>query len=243
MLKLLNVGVTFADKQIVEGVSVEIRPGSIYVMMGPNGSGKSTLSLALAGHPYYSLTPKSEIWLNKTDLVPLLPHERAKAGLFLTFQSPVAIPGVSVKQLLKIMVESLTGTKLVVKDFLTLLTTYSEVVGIRKEQLERSIHEGFSGGEKKRLEMMALLLAKPKYAILDEIDSGLDVDAIKMIAAAVKMAQKEFGTGFLMVTHYQRILNYLKVDGVHVLANGKLRASGNEKLIKQIETEGYKGIL
>jgi Fe-S cluster assembly ATP-binding protein len=225
----------------VEGVSLAVKPGSIQAMMGPNGSGKSTLSLALAGHPSYVLAKESKVRLDKTNLVPLLPHQRAQAGLFLSFQSPVAIPGVSVKQVMKLMVDQVGEAKMPVKQFLERLKRFAVLVGVEAEWLERSMHEGFSGGEKKRLEMLGLLMAAPKYALLDEIDSGLDVDAIKMITKAIRLAQTEFGTGFLIVTHYRRILEYLPVDLVHVMVKGKLVTSGGAELIQQIETDGYRG--
>jgi Fe-S cluster assembly ATP-binding protein len=241
MLQLSQVGVSYSGKSIVEGVGLGIKPGSIQALMGPNGSGKSTLSLALAGHPLYELTKESKVSLDKTDLIPLLPHQRAQAGLFLSFQSPVAIPGVSVKQVMKLMVDQVGKTKVPVKLFLERLKRFATLVGIEDEWLNRSIHEGFSGGEKKRLEMLGLLMASPKYALLDEIDSGLDVDAIKMITKAIRLAQTEFGTGFMIVTHYRRILEYLPVDGVQVMVKGKIVTSGGAELIQRIEADGYRG--
>jgi Fe-S cluster assembly ATP-binding protein len=243
MLSLSDVGVRFAGKSIVTDFSLDIAPGSIHALMGPNGSGKSTLSLALAGHPHYELEKVSAITLDAADLAPLLPHERARAGLFLSFQSPVAIPGISVKQMMKIMVDHLSSSKPPVKKILEDVKHYSALVGIREELLARSINDGFSGGEKKRLEMLALLMARPKYAILDEIDSGLDVDAIKMITQTITLAQKEFNTGFLIVTHYRRILEFLPVDAVHILAKGKIVKSGKKALINEIEASGYQGLV
>lgn len=242
MLSLSAVGVTYQGKPIVTEASISISPGEIHALMGPNGSGKSTLSLALAGRPEYDLTPMSKIELDGKDLLSLLPHERAQVGLFLTFQSPVTIAGVSVKQMMKMMTDHLRTEPVAVSAFLKELQGYAELVGIKTELLDRSVNDGFSGGEKKRLEMLGLLLARPKYAILDEIDSGLDVDAIKLIAQAIGLAQREFGTGFLIVTHYRRILEYLQVDRVHVLVKGKLMISGDKTLINQIETDGYKGL-
>ena len=239
MLQLSRVGVQFQGNAIVSDITLSIKPQEIHVLMGPNGSGKSTLSLALAGHPQYQLSTEAALSLNTVDLLPLLPHERTRAGLFLSFQNPVAIPGVSVKQMMKIMTDHLLEKKMPVKQFLEELDQKAMLVGIRPDLLERSVNDGFSGGEKKRLEMLMLLLAQPKYALLDEIDSGLDIDAIKMVTKAIEMAQKTYKTGFLIVTHYRRILEYLTVDAVHVLVNGKMALSGGKEIINQIEANGY----
>lgn len=242
MLQLSRVGVLFQGKPIVSGIALAIKPREIHVLMGPNGSGKSTLSLALAGHPHYQLSAQAEVKLDETNLVELMPHERARAGLFLSFQNPVAIPGVSVKQMMKMMVDHLTKTKLRVSEFMMALQEYADLVGVRSELLDRSVHDGFSGGEKKRLEMLMLLMARPKYAILDEIDSGLDVDAIKIVTKAIGIAKDTFGTGFLIVTHYRRILDYLPVDAVHVLMGGTMVLSGGKEVVDQIESRGYRGL-
>lgn len=242
MLRLFNVGINHEGKRIVSDVSLKINPGQIQVLMGPNGSGKSTLSLALAGHPHYQLNVNSRIILDGTDITELSPEERAKSGLFLSFQSPVAIPGISVEQMAKVMTDNLYETKMSVGTLLKKIEEYAVLVGLKPELLKRSVHDGFSGGEKKRLEMLLLLLAAPKYAILDEIDSGLDIDAIKMITKAIEYAQEKFATGFLIVTHYKRILEYLKVDGVHVLVKGRLALSGGKEIIEQIEERGYQGL-
>lgn len=239
MLSLTDVTIDYQGKEIVTNFSLNLPIGEIHALMGPNGSGKSTLSLALAGHPQYHLSTWSKIVLDKTDLMPLLPEKRAQAGLFLSFQTPVSIPGITVKQVMKTMIDHLHTQKKSIPQFLVDLKHYSDLVGIKHEYLDRSLNDGFSGGEKKRIEMLALLLAQPKVAILDEIDSGLDIDSIKMIAKSVKLAQQQFKTAFLTVTHYRRILDYLKPDMVHVLIKGKLIKSGTQSLIDQIETNGY----
>ncbi len=245
MLCLKNVHVAVEDKPIVRGVSLAIKPREIHVVMGPNGSGKSTLAYALAGHPHYTITD-GKVELDNEALAEKSPDDRAKSGLFLAFQYPMAIDGVSVLQFLKTAYESVHGPIAENKSLGSLIAFRDQVqalakqLGLPAEMLNRSINSGFSGGEKKRVEILQLLVLKPKYAILDETDSGLDIDSIKLAALGVKQAIKEFDMGCLVITHYQRILKYLKPTHVHVMMGGKLVQSGGLELVKQLEKEGYK---
>jgi len=240
MFTLKNGTITIDETPIVLDLNLKIKPKEMHVLMGPNGSGKSTLSLSLAGHPSYVWGGKSKAILDQVDLLQLTPDKRAQAGLFLSFQHPVAVPGISVQQLLKTMVDHLRPDSVIpTKDLRQKMSQYCEVLHMKPDFLTRSVNDGFSGGEQKRLEMLQLLMAEPKLAILDEIDSGLDVDAIKTIAAAVEYAGEHFGTSFLIVTHYRRIIDQLKPDKVHILVKGRLVESGDSQLINQIEDQGY----
>jgi Fe-S cluster assembly ATP-binding protein len=238
MFDIQRATISLGDKKIVDDVSLTIPSNQLHVLMGPNGSGKSTLSLALAGHPDYMWDNQSRVAINEETLLEKSPDERAKMGLFLTFQHPVAVPGISVKQLVKSMMEKIHPNQSST-DILTNLKNHAELLHIKDDFLSRSIHDGFSGGEQKRLEMLQLLMARPKVALLDEIDSGLDVDAIKTIATAIEYAKKQYQTSFLIVTHYHRIVSQLPIDKVHIMSKGKIIVSGTDALINQIETEGY----
>jgi Fe-S cluster assembly ATP-binding protein len=245
MLKLNSVHVSVEEKAIVKDLNLIIKPREIHVVMGPNGSGKSTLAYALAGHPHYSMT-NGEVTLDGNKLTEASPDERAKTGLFLAFQYPVAVDGVSVLQFLKTSFESIHGPIADHKKFGSLVSfrdhvlSLAQQLGLPAEMLNRSINSGFSGGEKKRVEILQLLVLKPKYAILDETDSGLDIDSIKLAALGVKQAIKEFSMGCLVITHYQRILKYLKPDVVHVMVAGEIVETGAVELVKKLEKEGYK---
>jgi Fe-S cluster assembly ATP-binding protein len=245
MLQLKSVHVSVEEKDIVKNLNLTIKPGEIHVIMGPNGSGKSTLAYALAGHPHYTMT-KGEVTLDGKALSQASPDERAKAGLFLAFQYPVAVEGVSVLQFLKTSFESIHGPIADHKKLGSLVAfrdhvlSFAKQLGLPAEMLNRSINSGFSGGEKKRVEILQLLVLQPKYAILDETDSGLDIDSIKLAAMGVKQAIKEFNMGCLVITHYQRILKYLRPDFVHVMVSGSIVESGNVELVKKLEKEGYK---
>lgn len=242
MLVIKNLHISIDKTPIVKGVSLTVKPGEIHAIMGPNGSGKSTLAQALMGHPSYKVkTQMSKVKINGQNILNFTPDQRAKAGLFLAFQYPVSVEGVSVQNFLKQAYQALYG-KLVgnILDFRQDLYKMGKSVGVSQELLKRSLNEGFSGGEKKRLEVLQLLTLKPKYAILDETDSGLDIDAIKSVASGVKKAVKNYRTGIIIITHYQRILKYLKPDKVHLMVDGKIISSGNHTLAKQIEKTGYK---
>lgn len=238
MLRLTNLHVSIDNKPILKGIDLAINPGEIHVIMGPNGSGKSTLAYSLAGHPHYQLT-KGSIVLNKIHLEDSSPDERAKAGLFLAFQYPVTIEGVSVQNFLKTAHDTLWGKTKSVLEFRKQLESQAKKLGIQPDLLSRSLNDGFSGGEKKRVEVLQVLTLKPKYAIFDETDSGLDIDSIKLAAQGINQAIDQFNTGCLIITHYQRILKYLHPDFVHVMVNGKIIKTGDVNLVTQLEKSGY----
>lgn len=244
MLQIHDFHVAVEDKPIVRGVSLAIKPKEIHVIMGPNGSGKSTLAYALTGHPHYSVTGGT-VTIDSVELSDKTPDERAKAGLFLAFQYPVAVEGVSVLQFLKTAYESIHGPISADKSFKSLVMFRDHVLAMAKklglpaDMLNRSINSGFSGGEKKRVEILQLLVLKPKYAILDETDSGLDIDSIKLAAKGVKQAVTQYHMGCLVITHYQRILKHLKPTHVHVMVAGKIVETGDATLVKRLEKQGY----
>ncbi|MCH7541372.1 Fe-S cluster assembly ATPase SufC [Patescibacteria group bacterium] len=223
-------------KEILKGVTLKIKPGEIHALMGPNGSGKSSLSLALAGHPRYKIT-SGNILLDRKDITMLTPDKRAKLGLFLAMQYPVAVPGVSVTNFLRSSLRNLKGK---VKPAEFVKTTKEKMVSLKIDEsfARRSINDGFSGGEKKKMEVLQLTVLQPKYAVLDETDSGLDIDALKLVASGIKKASGP-KMGILLITHYQRILKYIKPDYVHVLIDGKIVKSGSYKLAVEIEEGGY----
>ena len=224
------------DKEIVKGCDLEIKAGEKHALMGPNGSGKSTLAAAIMGHPAYRV--EGEIFLNGEPVHELEPHERARLGMFLGFQYPVAVPGVSVANFLRAALGARRGKEVPVREFRTLLMDGFEKLGVRKDFAGRYLNDGFSGGEKKRLEILQMLLLKPSFALLDETDSGLDIDALKIVSEGVNLAgTPENAT--LLVTHYQRILDYVKPDVVHVFMDGRIVRTGGPELAKQLEERGY----
>ena len=234
----LNSG--YQNSHILFDVDFEARENKITIVVGPNGSGKSTLAQSLMGHPSYLVRAKSLILNNKT-LKNKTPDIRAKLGLFLAFQYPVSIEGVSVQNFLRQASQAVNDKSTQsVLDFRATLYKQAKNLGINKELLSRSLNEDFSGGEKKRIEILQLLALKPKYAILDEADSGLDIDAIKAVAKGVRMAVDQYKSGIIIITHYQRILKYLSPDKVHLMINGRLVKSGTKKLANQLEKSGYK---
>ncbi|OGY23872.1 MAG: Fe-S cluster assembly ATPase SufC [Candidatus Woykebacteria bacterium RBG_13_40_15] len=241
MLEIKDVRVSSDSKEIVRGINLKIKPGEINILMGPNASGKSTLSLALAGHPNYKIT-SGKIILDKKDITNLNPDKRAKRGLFLGMQYPISVPGVSVVNFLRSSYQSVKNKKAAPKEFIGVLDRKLQSFKFNESLLEREVNEGFSGGEKKKFEILQLELLKPKYAILDEPDSGLDIDALSVVATKIKQAAKA-GTGILLITHYQRILKYLPIDCVHVLFDGRLIESGGQKLAQEIENKGYKSLV
>jgi len=252
-LTIRNLSVALGGKTILRGINLEVKSGKIHALMGPNGSGKSTLAGALMGNPNYKLkNQNSKIKINGKDITNFKTDERAREGLFLAFQSPVAIPGVSVANLLKTAHQIIRGQisevrgqrkmhnpALSVWEFNEILVRKANDLGIPQEFLRKSLNEAFSGGEKKKLEMLQAVVLSPKYAIFDEIDTGLDVDALRIVARGIANLKKE-GTGVLVITHYQRILKYIRPDFVHILVNGKIIESGNYKLAAEVERGGYK---
>ena len=246
-LKISNLQVKIEDKQILKGITLTVNPGEIHAVMGPNGSGKSTTAATLAGHPDYEVLG-GLVLLNGEKILELSPDERAQSGLFLAFQYPVEVPGVRVQNFLKLAYEARFADrpeKLFKKalDFRKHLKTLAEELDINPEFLNRGLNEGFSGGEKKQLEILQMAVLEPEFAILDETDSGLDIDAIKKVSAGVQKIIKKYNTGVLVITHYKRILEYLKPDKVHVMVAGKIVQSGGEELVDKLEESGYKDLL
>jgi len=242
-LTISNLQVSVAEKPILRGVDIVVKPGEIHAVMGPNGSGKSTLAYTLAGHPGYQVNAGT-VKIDKEDVLALSPDERAQLGLFLAFQYPIEIPGVRVQNFLRLAYQARFADQ-VEKKFPSVLAfrqhleTLAEELKVKKELLKRGLNEGFSGGEKKRLEILQMAVLEPKFAILDETDSGLDVDAIKAVAEGVKKIVKKYKTGVIVITHYQRILKYLEPDFVHVLVDGKIVKSGTGALAGELELSGY----
>lgn len=241
MLTIKDLKVNIEDKAILRGLDLEIKPGEIHAIMGPNGSGKSTLANVLAGREEYEVTDGS-VAFEGEDLLEMDVDERAQKGLFLAFQYPVEIPGVSNATFLKSAVNAIREARgeeeLKSIDMLKLLREKAAMVGIDQKFLQRSLNEGFSGGEKKRNEMLQMALLEPKLAVLDETDSGLDIDALKIVADVVNK-MRAADRSFLIVTHYQRLLNYIVPDYVHVLVNGRIVKSGDKSLALKLEDQGY----
>jgi Fe-S cluster assembly ATP-binding protein len=245
VLSIENLHVAIDGKEILKGVNLTIRQGEVHALMGPNGSGKSTLSYALMGHPNYEVT-EGAATLDGRDLLGLEPDERAKAGLFLAFQYPTSIPGVTVANFLRHAVTNVRnparkeGHELIpMREFRKELRAEMDELGMDPEFARRYLNEGFSGGEKKRAEVLQLALLKPAFAILDETDSGLDIDAVRVVSEGVNRVAARSGMGVLVITHYQRILNYIKPRFVHILLGGKIVESGGPELVEALEREGY----
>lgn len=239
-LSIKKLSVSADKKNILKNFSLTMRPGEIHVIMGPNGSGKSTLCNALMGHPSYTVTAGSIVFHGK-NIVKMDASERARLGMFLSFQQPREIPGVSLASMLRMAKHAQMNAKEKFdrKQFIADLKIELDTMKLGKEFLTRPLNENASGGERKRLEMVQLAMLKPKLAILDEIDSGLDVDALKLIAKRIQKMSKENRTAFLIITHYQRLLTYIKPDRVHILVNGTLVKSGKADIVKKIEKDGY----
>ena len=241
MLKVEGLCASVEDKAILKGLTLEIGPGEVHAIMGPNGSGKSTLGHVLSGRPGYEVTAGSVLF-DGQDLFDLDTEERAQAGLFLAFQYPVEIPGVSNMEFLKASVDAVRAARdLEPYDNVGFMKRAREActaVNLSHDFLKRGVNEGFSGGEKKRNELMQMMLLEPKLAILDETDSGLDIDALQVVAAGVN-AMRSPDRSFIVVTHYQRLLDYIEPDFVHVLAGGKIVRSGGKELALELESKGY----
>src|SRR3954451_15667228 len=239
-IKDLHVSVDGGDgaREILKGVDLTIKQGETHAIMGPNGSGKSTLAYSIAGHPRYTVT-KGTVTLDGEDVLAMKVDERARAGLFLAMQYPVEVPGVRVSNFLRTAVTSIQGEAPKLRTWVKDLNAAFERLSIDPSFRERSVNEGFSGGEKKRFEVLQLELLKPKVAILDETDSGLDVDALKIVAAGVNRVRESGTTGTLLITHYTRILRYIKPDHVHVFVGGRFVEEGGPELADLLEAEGY----
>ncbi len=242
MLEITNLHATVADKPILNGVSLHVPAGEVHAIMGPNGSGKSTLAYVLAGRPDYEVS-EGDVQFEGRDLLAMEPHERAAAGMFLGFQYPVEIPGVSMLQFLR---ESLNAQRrargeaeLSGAEFIKLARAQAAALGMDTEMLKRPVNVGFSGGEKKRAEMVQMGIMNPRLAILDETDSGLDIDALKSVGAGINRIMRAPDKAVLLITHYQRLLDYVKPDRVHVLSRGKIVRSGGAELAHELEREGY----
>ena len=232
-----DLRVTVDGKPILKGVTLSIKPGELHALMGPNGSGKSTLANVLMGHPKYTITA-GRILLDGEDITELTPDERAKKGLFLSFQYPVEIPGVTVENFLRSAVNAVKGTDHGVAEFHKILKAELAEFGIDESFGRRYLNAGFSGGEKKRMEILQMLTLDPKYAILDETDSGLDIDALKVVAAGINRL-RDGEHGILLITHYNRILEHVVPTHVHVFKDGKIVRSGGKELALEVEKNGY----
>ncbi|TDS18738.1 Fe-S cluster assembly ATP-binding protein [Maribacter caenipelagi] len=241
MLKIKDLHASVDDKEILRGINLEIKAGEVHAIMGPNGSGKSTLASVIAGNERFEVTQGS-IELSGEDLEEVSPEERAHKGVFLSFQYPVEIPGVSVTNFMKTAINESRKARgledMPAKDMLKLIREKSELLEIDRKFLSRSLNEGFSGGEKKRNEIFQMAMLEPKVAILDETDSGLDIDALRIVASGVnKLKSKD--NAVILITHYQRLLEYIVPDFVHVLHNGKIVKSGGKELALELEEKGY----
>ncbi len=242
MLEIKNLHVHVEDNEILNGVDLTVNAGEVHAIMGPNGSGKSTLALALAGHGTYAVTEGTAVFLGHEDFLEMPPEERARLGLFLAFQYPVEIPGISNAYFLQSSLNEVRkshGLEAIdAMDFQDLLAEKMELVNVPPHFADRNVNEGFSGGEKKRNEILQMAVMEPRLAILDESDSGLDIDALRIVSDGInKLRNSE--RAFILITHYQRLLNYVKPDYVHVLHNGRIVKSGGPELALELEKKGY----
>ena len=241
LLEVVDLHVAVADEQILKGLNLEINSGEVHAIMGPNGSGKSTLANVLAGRPGFDIS-RGDVRFDGEDLTELKTEERAQRGIFLAFQYPVEIPGVSNMEFLKASLDSLHAARgedqLSTIEFMKAVRRIADDLGFTQEFLKRGVNEGFSGGEKKRNEILQLLLLQPRLAVLDETDSGLDIDALQVVAAGINR-YRGANNGVLIITHYQRLLNYIVPDVVHVLADGQIVKSGGKELALELDEKGY----
>ena len=244
LFEIKDLHVSVEGREILRGVDLSIRPGEVHALMGRNGSGKSTLANALMGHPKYAIT-RGTVRLDGEDILGLRPDDRAKRGLFLAFQNPIAIPGVGTGNFLRAAVRATRGGEAInALEFRKELTERMQALQMDSAFATRALNEGFSGGEKKRAEMLQLAMLKPRMAILDEPDSGLDIDAVRIVSEGINAVhQQQPDTGVLLITHYQRILNYVRPDIVHVMVKGRIVESGGEELVQELESAGYAPVL
>ncbi len=242
MLQIENLHATVADKPILNGLTLSVPAGEVHAIMGPNGAGKSTLAYVLGGRPGYEVTEGS-VTFDRRDLLAMEPHERAAAGLFLGFQYPVEIPGVSslqfVREALNTQRRARGEAELSGAEFIRLAKAEAAELGLDPEMLKRPVNLGFSGGEKKRSEMVQMGIMRPRFAVLDETDSGLDIDALRTVGAGITRIMRAPDKGVLLITHYQRLLDYVKPDKVHVLSKGRITRSGGPELALELERQGY----
>jgi Fe-S cluster assembly ATP-binding protein len=241
-LEIRNLHVRIEEHEILKGVDLDVSRGEIHALMGPNGSGKSTLASTLMGHPAYEITEGS-ITFRGEDITEQEPHERAKGGLFLAFQYPVAIPGVSVANFLRMAINAKRSDTdepaIAVKEFREQLQHAVELLDVDRAFTSRHLNDGFSGGEKKRAEILQMAMLRPDVAILDETDSGLDIDALRTVAEGVQRLHDEQGLGALIITHYQRILHHVRPQFVHIMLDGRIVLEGGVELVERLEREGY----
>lgn len=237
MLEIKNLNVEFKGKEILRGLNLKLEPGSVHALMGPNGSGKSTLAHVLMGDPRYNVT-KGEIILNGESITNVNVDERSKRGLFLSFQNPVEIDGVKLSTFLRQAYNSLNKKKLSIMEFNELLEKKADELKIPRDFLSRYLNKGFSGGEKKKAEILQLLVLNPKIAVLDETDSGLDIDSLKLVAAGINKFMSKDKT-ILIITHYKRILEHIKPNNVSIMLNGKIVRDGSGELVDNLEEKGY----
>jgi Fe-S cluster assembly ATP-binding protein len=242
MLKIENLHATVADKPILNGVSLHVPAGEVHAIMGPNGSGKSTLAYVLGGRPGYDVS-EGAVEFDGSNLLAMEPHERAAAGLFLGFQYPVEIPGISYLQFLRESLNSQRRSRghaeLSAGDFIKLAREQAKLLGMDAEMLKRPVNVGFSGGEKKRAEMVQMGILQPRFAVLDETDSGLDIDALRIVGEGINRIMRSADKGVLLITHYERLLEHVRPDKVHVLQAGRITRSGDIELARELESTGY----
>ena len=244
VLSIKDLRVSVDGKEILKGVNLEVKTGEVHAIMGPNGSGKSTLAYALAGHPRYEVE-EGEVWMGEENVFEMTPDERARAGLFLAFQYPTGIPGVSMANFLRTAVNAVRGQEVngekqavPITEFRQMMLDKMSMLKMDRAFARRYLNEGFSGGEKKRAEILQMALLEPRFAIMDETDSGLDIDALRIVSEGVN-AIKGPEMGIILITHYNRILNYIKPDYVHILVDGRIVASGGQEVAEGLEAEGY----
>ena len=244
-LEIRNLHARTEEREILKGVNLTIRKGEVHALMGPNGAGKSTLAYVLMGHPAYEVT-EGEVLLNGTNILDLEPEERAHAGLFLAFQYPVAVPGVTIANFLRAALNAKRQARglgeISVLEFRKLLMDKMRLLKMDPGFAGRYVNDGFSGGEKKKAEILQMAVLEPEFAVLDETDSGLDIDALRTVAEGIN-ALRGPERGFLIITHYKRILDYVRPDYVHVMVDGRIVASGGPELADQLEAKGYEGLL
>ena len=238
LLTINNLTTSADDKTILRDLNLKINSGETHILMGPNGAGKSTLGNVILGNPQYTVDKGSIIWEDE-DITTLRTDERAKKGMFISFQSPIEIPGISISQFIRTAMEANSTQKIRFKDFRAKMNEAIKTLNINPNWINRELNVGFSGGERKKIEMLQLLMLQPKFAILDETDSGLDVDAVKTVSQGIEAFQKEDNHSLLIITHNSKILQYLDIDYVHIIVNGTIIKTGNASLIKLINEQGY----